>query len=80
MVLLHRAYGNQFRFEDVDVQNRSSALPYPRGSFDPCMLISSDDRKTIILSSGIYLRAWGMDLPQEESHRQRHAERSEDAP
>ncbi|MBF0491054.1 MAG: glycosyltransferase family 39 protein [Candidatus Omnitrophica bacterium] len=64
-VLLRQTYGNQFRYENVDVTNRSASLSYPKGLFDPCVLIASgDDRQVIDLSTGVYVRVWSMDLPQ----------------
>jgi hypothetical protein len=64
-VLFHQAYGYQYRLEDVEIKNRSASLNYPRGSFDPCMLITSNDQRTVIdLPSGMYMRAWFMELPQ----------------
>jgi len=65
-VFFRQNFGDKFRLEDVDVKNKSAFLPYPRGSFDPCLLIASnDERSTVVLPGGVYARAWSMQLPGE---------------
>jgi len=64
-VLLHQAFGRQFRLENVDVHNASSRLPYPKGDFIPCMLITRGETRSVItLPQGLFVRVWFIDLPQ----------------
>jgi len=64
-VFFRQNFGDKFRMEDVDVKNMSASLSYPNGDFQPCLLIASNDARTVItLDSGVYARAWFMELPQ----------------
>ncbi len=64
-VLFSRKYGKDFRMEHVLVNNPTAKLNYPRGTFTPCALIASEDQRTsITLPQGKYVRVWYAALPK----------------
>ena len=63
-VMFHQKYGQSFRFEDVEITNRTSTLTYPLGTFNPCMIISSNDTKEVfVFDKEVFVRAWFVQLP-----------------
>jgi hypothetical protein len=66
-VLFRQQFGDHFRLEDVEVKNETASLHYPKGAFEPCGLIATnDERPTIVLPGmGTYARAGFLQLREE---------------